>query len=428
MADHYLHSQSGAGKKTVIVVGAGFAGLNVAKSLANHEQIHVVLVDQKNHHLFQPLLYQVATAGLSPSDIAVPIRGEFRNVPNVEVYLSKVESINLSERYITANSVQLGYDFLVLACGARHSYFGNSEWQKFAPGLKTLEQATEIRRRIFLAFERAENEIDPAAQRALLNFVVIGGGPTGVELAGAIAEISRTVLIHDFKRINPADACVILLEGGPRLLQAFSEKLSERAKRDLELLGVRVCIGTIADEVTEEGVRTASSFIPAHSVFWAAGVQARTIPLEPEVEKDNNGLVIVTGNFSLPSFPEVFVTGDMAAMEYEPGKFLPGVAPVAIQAGRYVGRTIVRRIEGRKERVFRYQDKGMLATIGKNKAIAQIHSLHFSGRLAWCMWLFVHILFLVGFRNRVAVMAQWAWSYIFSKRGARLILEEDWKL
>lgn len=415
-------------RKIVAVIGGGFGGLNVAKSLVDREEIQVLLIDRSNHHLFQPLLYQVATAGLNPSDIAVPIRTEFRGVENVEVYLAKVDAVNLVDKYIIAQDIELEFDYLVMACGAQHNYFSHPEWQTYAPGLKTLEQATEIRRRILIAFEKAENELDPEVQKALLTFVVIGGGPTGVELAGAIAEISRTVLVKDFKRINPADACVILVESGPRVLSGFNEKASAQAIKDLRHLGVTVYTSSVATNITETGVQVGDTYIPSRTALWAAGVQARTIDSTPALTKDRAGRITVTENYSIPQYPFAFVIGDMAAFEVGKGTFLPGLAPVAIQGGQYVAKVILGAIHGRHSDRFIYDDKGMMATIGKNRAIAQFRSLTVKGRLAWWMWLVVHLLYLVGVKNRIAVISQWIWSYLLSKRGARLIIEKEWKM
>lgn len=416
------------GQTTVMIIGGGFAGLNAAKALANKNDIHVVLVDQRNHHLFQPLLYQVATAGLNPADIAVPIRAQFSDAANVEVHLGRVSEVNLKDKYIAEGELRVPFDYLVLACGAQHSYFGNPQWEDFAPGLKTVEQATEIRRRILSAFEDAENETDPARQEALLNFVVVGAGPTGVELAGAISDIARTVLVKDFKHINPASARVMLVEAGPKILAAFDEKLSTHALQDLKDLGVEVRLNGKVENITATGVQIGSEFIETKSVFWAAGVQASKLKLSPAVEMDRAGRIKVQKDFSVPNFPHVFVIGDMASFEMEPGKFLPGLAPAAMQAGRFVAKVIVDSLDGKPRQSFKYVDKGQMATIGKRKAITQYGTVRITGFIAWMAWLFVHVFYLIGFKNRVAVMAEWTWSYVFSKRGSRLITERDWKL
>jgi len=419
-----------SGKKVVVIVGGGFAGLNAAKKLSNQADLFVILIDQKNHHLFQPLLYQVATAGLNVGDIAVPIRSQFSDVPNVEVHWGEVSEIDLNKRLVksTKAGAEIEYDYLVLACGAQHSYFGHPEWEEFAPGLKTLEQATEIRRRILSTFENAENETDPEKQKALLNFVIVGGGPTGVELAGAIADISRTVLVHDFKRIDPTQAQVTLIEAGARLLSAFREDLSERTKKDLEELGVQVRTSSRVEKIDAEGVQIGFEKIPSVCVFWAAGVQASQIKINPMVETDRAGRVKVQGDLSIPGFSNAFVIGDMAAVAMPSGQTVPGLAPAAIQEGQHVGQVILASLHFELRPSFEYRDKGMMATIGKHRAVVQIKNLKITGFVAWLAWLFVHILFLIGFRNRVAVLLQWAWNYLLSKRGARLITERQWKL
>jgi NADH dehydrogenase len=424
------HPAKTEGKKIVVVLGGGFAGLNAAKQLANRPEVFVILFDQRNHHVFQPLLYQVATAGLNPGDIAVPIRHQFARARNVEVHWGKVTEVDLKEQVVksAASDHEMEYDYLVLACGAQHSYFGHPEWEEYAPGLKTLEQAIEIRRRILSAFENAENEPDPEKQRALLNFVVVGGGPTGVELAGAIADISRTVLVNDFRRIDPFQAKVILVEMLPRLLAAFDEGLAEKARQDLTELGVDVRTSSRVERIDAEGVQVGSEFIPSKSVFWAAGVSAARLEIKPPVEMDRAGRIRVNSDLSVPGYDNVFVVGDMASLEIEPGKPVPGLAPAAMQEGRHAAKVILAAIRGKSRTAFRYFDKGQLATIGKYRAVMESGRLKMSGRLAWLAWLFVHVFYLIGFKNRVAVMAQWAWSYIFSKRGARLITETKWKL
>jgi NADH:ubiquinone reductase (H+-translocating) len=415
-------------QKIVVIIGGGFAGLNTALSLANQSEVFVVLIDQRNYHLFQPLLYQVATAGLNPSDIAVPIRSQFADASNVEVHLDRVEHVHLSEKYVSSGGHEFEFDYLILACGAQHSYFSHPEWEELAPGLKTLEQATEIRRRILFAFEEAENELDPKRQEALLTFVIVGGGPTGVELAGAIADISRTVLVKDFKRINPASARVILIEAGSKILSTFDETLSQRAQNDLQNLGVEVITQTRVDKITVDGVAHGEKFIFAKNAFWAAGVQANKIQTTPGLDMDRAGRIKVPLTLALPEFPYVYVIGDMASVEVGPQRMLPGLAPVAIQAGKYVGERILAELRKKDFPVFHYVDKGQMATIGKNKAIAQSGGLKMTGRLAWFAWLFVHVFFMIGFKNRISVMSEWAWAYLFSKRGSRLITEKNWKL
>src|SRR6267142_4921428 len=415
--------------KEVLIVGAGFGGLEAARALAGNPSVNITILDQRNHHLFQPLLYQVATAGLSPGDIAVPVRAQFSQAGNVDVHLGRVSRVELADkRVFLEDGVSFSWDFLILACGATHSYFGHPEWEPFAPGLKTLEQATEIRRRILLAFESAENEAHPSKQRPLLAFVIVGGGPTGVELAGAIADISRTVLVRDFRHIDPTTAHVLLLEAGPRILPAFAEALSSRATDDLRKLGVEVRTSSAVTGIDANGVEIGGrQRIAAKSVFWAAGVQASGLAKSLGVELDRAGRVKVNGDLSIPAFRDAFVIGDMAHLE-EPGRGLvPGLAPAAIQEGRLAAHNVLASVENRPRRPFRYRDKGMMATIGKHKAIAQTGRLRLTGYLAWVAWLFIHILYLIGFKNRLFVFAQWMWSYLFSKRGARLITHRDWK-
>ena len=414
--------------RVAIVVGAGFGGLNAAKSLAHHKGLRVILVDQRNHHLFQPLLYQVATAGLNPADIAVPIRVQFRGAPNVEIHLGRVEGVDLARQVVFGQGQEIAYDFLVLACGARHSYFGHPEWEEFAPGLKTLEQATEMRRRMLVAFELAENERDPDVQRAYLTFVVVGGGPTGVELAGAIADISRTAMCGDFRRIDPSKARVLLLEAAPRVLTAFSEELSERARRDLVEIGVEVRTNAKVDAIDAHGVTIGTERLQARTVFWAAGVQAERLKISPDIETDRASRIKVKDDCSVPGYPNVFVVGDMASLEMAPGQLVPGVAPAAIQMGEHAARMIAADLVAFPRRPFVYTDKGTMATIGKSRAVGQIGRVNLTGRIAWFAWLLIHVYQLIGFRNRLAVLFNWGWNYLFSKRGARLITEKEWKL
>ncbi|MBC7370470.1 MAG: NAD(P)/FAD-dependent oxidoreductase [Bdellovibrionaceae bacterium] len=423
------HPSQRNGKRLVIIAGGGFGGLAAAQTLSDRPDLQVLLIDQRNHHLFQPLLYQVATGGLNPSDIAVPIRAEFSSVENVEVHLGTIDSVNLQEKYISDRAgLELSYDYLILACGAQHSYFGHPEWEEFAPGLKTVEQATEIRRRIFSAFELAENELDPMKQEAMLTFVVIGGGPTGVEMAGAIADISRTVLVKDFKRINPASARVLLVEAGPRILAQFADVLSARALKDLASLGVEVRLFSKVESITAEGVQIGSEFMLTTSVFWAAGVQAAKLQFTPELKLDRARRVVVNSDFTVGDFKHTYVIGDMASYDMGEGKLLPGLAPAAMQSGRFVARVILAEVSGTDRGEFIYLDKGQMATIGKRKAITEYKSLRLHGFIAWMAWFFIHILYLVGFKNKIFVFTQWIWSYLFSKRGARLITERSWKL
>jgi NADH dehydrogenase len=406
---------------TVLVVGGGFGGLYAARALARHP-LRVVLVDRVNYHLFQPLLYQVATAALSPGEIAEPLRAILRKNHNVEVLLGDVTGINVQAHSVKlADGGELAYDYLVLATGARHSYFGRPEWEPVAPGLKSLEDALEIRRRILLAFELAEREQDPARRQALLTFVVIGGGPTGVELAGAIAEIARHTVSKDFRAFDPRTARIVLLERGERVLEAYPPDLSASAQRALERLGVEVHTSTGATEVTAEYVRTGDSVIKTHTALWAAGVLASPIGRQLGLEVDRSGRVPVQPDLTVAAHPEIYVIGDLASLRATNGKMLPGIAPVAIQQGETAAANIWRTVQGQPRRPFHYFDRGSMATIGRAAAVAQIRALHLTGLLAWLAWLTVHIFFLIGFENRMLVIVQWAWSYLSYERGARLI-------
>ena len=404
----------------MVVVGAGFGGLTAAQKLARLP-VQVTVVDRKNHHTFQPLLYQVATAGLSPGEIAAPIRWILRARPNIEVLLEEVREFNLKSRSVVTNEAVLPYDYLVIAAGASHAYFGHPEWEPLAPGLKTIEDALEIRRRVLLAFELAERQALNGASDFPLNFVVVGAGPTGVELAGTLAEISRHVLANEFRAINPARTRILLLEGGPRVLPAYSEDLSRKAQEQLKHLGVDVSTSHIVTRVEPGAVWVGDDRIPASVILWAAGVAASPLGQKLGVPLDRAGRVIVQPDLSIPGHPEVFVIGDLASLQDEHGKMLPGVAPVAIQQGKWVARTIARDLEHQPRRNFHYHDKGSLATIGRAAGVAQFPGFSLSGYFAWLAWLFVHIFFLIGFRNRVIVMIQWAWSYLTYERGARLI-------
>jgi len=407
-------------KSHVVIIGAGFGGLEAAKKLACKD-VRVTVIDRTNYHLFQPLLYQVATAALSPADIAAPIRAILSKCRNVEVILAEVESVDVDAKKVKTVDLQIDYDYLILATGARHSYFGHGEWEKLAPGLKSLEDAVELRRRILMAFEYAEKINDEKARRAAMNFVIIGGGPTGVELAGAIAEISRHTLARDFRHINPSEARVILIEGDSRLLAAYPPDLSESARKQLTDLGVEVRTNTRATNLTEAGVQIGDEFIPCRVKIWAAGNNASFVGKTLGVPADRAGRVIVNEDLTVPGHPEVQVIGDLANFTHQTGEPLPGISPVAMQQGRHAARNVLAMIKGRKAKRFRYWDKGTMATIGRNKAVADLRFLHLSGRLAWLAWLFVHILFLVGFRNRLLVFIQWAWAYFTFDKGARLI-------
>ena len=407
-------------KPHVVIIGAGFGGLEAAKKLACKD-VRVTVIDRTNYHLFQPLLYQVATAALSPADIAAPIRAILSKCRNVEVILAEVESVDVDAKKVKTVDLQIDYDYLILATGARHSYFGHGEWEKLAPGLKSLEDAVELRRRILMAFEYAEKINDEKARRAAMNFVIIGGGPTGVELAGAIAEISRHTLARDFRHINPSEARVILIEGDSRLLAAYPPDLSESARKQLTDLGVEVRTNTRATNLTEAGVQIGDEFIPCRVKIWAAGNNASFVGKTLGVPADRAGRVIVNEDLTVPGHPEVQVIGDLANFTHQTGEPLPGISPVAMQQGRHAARNVLAMIKGRKAKRFRYWDKGTMTTIGRNKAVADLRFLHLSGRLAWLAWLFVHILFLVGFRNRLLVFIQWAWAYFTFDKGARLI-------
>jgi NADH dehydrogenase len=413
---------SGTGrKKQVVIVGGGFAGLAAAKILAS-EPVHVTVVDRNNHHLFQPLLYQVATAGLSPADIAMPIRSVLRNTPDTEVIMASAERLDVAERkvYLDHGDV-LDYDYLLLATGARHSYFGHPEWESLAPGLKTLEDATEIRRRILLGFEAAERAHTPEERDAQLTFVVVGGGPTGVEVAGAIGELARFSLAQDFDHINPRLARIIIIEAGPRLLATFPETLADKAKASLEKLGVTVMLGKRVTDVSKTGVIVDGALIAARTVIWAAGVEPSKLGRDLGVPLDRAGRVLVQPDLSIPGHPEVFVCGDLAAVPWKDGQLVPGQAPGAMQEGRHAARNIMRLLRGEPTAPFRYLDKGQLATIGRAHAIAELGKARISGFLAWLIWLFVHILYLIGFRNRLIVLIEWAWSYFSYQKGTRLI-------
>ena len=407
-------------KPRVIIVGAGFGGLEAAKKLAC-KNMRVTVIDRTNYYLFQPLLYQVATAALSPADIAAPIRAVLSKCSNIEVILAEVEAVDIEAKKVKTVDSEIDYDYLILATGARHSYFGHNEWEKLAPGLKSLEDAVELRRRILLAFEYAEKSTDEAARRAAMNFVIIGGGPTGVEMAGAIAEISRHTLAKDFRHINPSEARVILIEGDTRLLAAYPEDLSESARKQLVDLGVEVRTSTRATNLTEAGVQVGNEFIPCRVKIWAAGNNASFVGKTLDAPLDRVGRVIVNDDLTVPGHPEIQVIGDLANFSHQTGEPLPGISPVAMQQGRHAARNVLAMIQGGKPRRFRYWDKGTMATIGRNKAVADLKFMHLKGRLAWLAWLFVHIVFLVGFRNRLLVFIQWAWAYFTFDKGARLI-------
>jgi NADH dehydrogenase len=404
----------------VVVIGAGFGGLEAARKLAKLP-LRVTVIDRKNHHTFQPLMYQVATAGISPAEIAAPIRWILRGRKNVEVLLGEVIGFDLSQKLVKLADLEIPYDYLIVAAGARHSYFGHDEWAPLAPGLKTIEDALEIRRRVLLAFELAERATLAGEPEPPLNFVIVGGGPTGVELAGTLAEIAKKVLQHEFATIDPKRTRIILLEGGPRVLPVYPPDLSASAVRQLEKLGVEVRAPAMVTNIEPGAVWVGQERIPAAVVLWAAGVQASSLGKKLGAQVDRAGRVPVAPDLSLPGYPEVFVIGDLATLKDEHGNMLPGVAPVALQEGRAVAKNIERDLQHQPRQNFHYFDKGNLATIGRAAAVAQIRKLHISGYFAWLAWLFVHIFFLIGFRNRIIVLIQWAWSYLTYERGARLI-------
>jgi NADH:ubiquinone reductase (H+-translocating) len=423
----------------VVIVGAGFGGLNAAQALAK-APVKITVIDRKNFHTFQPLLYQVATAGLSPGEIAAPIRSILRSHKNIEVLMAEVTGFDLEQRIVKTPEADIPYDYLIVAAGASHAYFGHDDWEPYAPGLKTIEDALEIRRRVLLAFELAERQAATGEAETPLNFVVVGAGPTGVELAGTLAEIFRHALAHEFRAIDPARTHILLLEGGPRVLAAYSEDLSRSAQEQLNRLGVEVRTSTTVTCIEPGAVYAGNTRLPATVVLWAAGVAASPLGKKLGAAVDRAGRVLVQPDLSVPGHPEVFVIGDLAALKDQRGKMLPGVAPVAIQQGRFVAKVIREELASRTNagapflvrfsregggsdtrRPFHYWDKGSLATIGRAAAVAEFGRIHISGFIAWLSWLFVHILFLIGFRNRLLVFIQWAWSYVTYERGARLI-------
>ena len=413
--------------KKIVIVGGGFAGLNAAKKFGNKKDYQVTLIDRRNHHLFQPLLYQVAMAGLSPSDIAMPIRSLLAKYKNIKVLLGNAQKVDARNKKVICDIGEYEYDYLLMACGARHCYFGHEEWEEFAPGLKTLNQATEIRRRVLSAFEKAESSTDPEVRKRAMTFVIVGAGPTGVELAGAIGEMSRFTLARDFKNIDARLTRIILIEHGPRILAAFDEDQSARATRDLEKLGVQVWTSSPVTEIDESGVKIGDERIHSDTVLWAAGVEASRLGQSLETEADRSGRVHVREDLSVKEYPDVFVAGDQAHFDAGDGKILPGMAPVAMQQGKYFAEMIIARDNGRDIGPFKYFDKGKMATVGRSKAIAQTGKLKLNGFPAWLAWLFVHILYLTGFRNRLFVVIQWGWSYLFFRRGSGLIVGKQWR-
>lgn len=405
----------------VVIIGGGFGGLNCVKTLSR-ENFDVLLIDKKNHHLFQPLLYQVATAALSPADIATPLREIVATQSNTTVLMGTVEKVDKEKRLlILVNGDHIPYDYLVIATGARHSYFGNDHWEPLAPGLKTVTDALKIRERILISFEKAERMDSIYEAEKYLNFVIIGAGPTGVEMAGSIAEIAHKTMFRNFRRINPEKSKIYLIEGAPRVLPPFPEKLSERARKDLEKMGVRVLTEKLVTNITKEGVQIGEDFIEARNIIWAAGNIASPVLKTLDVPLDRQGRVVVEADLSVPEKPEIFVIGDAACFIGKDGKPLPAIAPAAIQQGRYVGKIIRRQISKEKRRPFKYFDKGGLATIGKNKAVGFYKGIHLTGLSAWFAWGFIHIVYLVSYRSQFAVMLDWVFHYMTGLRGARLI-------
>jgi NADH:ubiquinone reductase (H+-translocating) len=406
--------------RRVVIIGAGFAGLSAAKELAN-APFNITLIDRHNYHLFQPLLYQVATAGLSPADIAAPIRNILRRQANVSVVLANVSGIDLAAKEVMAEGRRIPFDFLIVATGAQHAYFGHEEWASSAPGLKTIDDATYLRRRILLAFERAETEPNPEERRSLLNFVIVGGGPTGVELAGAVAELARRALRADFRVVDPRMARIVLIEAGPRLLPVFHPTLSKAARHSLEQLGVEVRLGAAVTDCSCSEVRLGDESIATRTIVWAAGVKASPAGAWLGVPTDGIGRVLVSPDLSVPMLPHVFVIGDAACVLDEQGRPMPGVAPVAKQQGRYVARLLKAKMRGDERPSFRYRSFGALSTIGRKKAVAQFGGLKITGLAAGLLWSVAHVYFLIGFRNRTIVALNWAWNYATFQRGTRLI-------
>ena len=410
----------GANAPRVVIIGGGFGGLKAAEALAKLP-VQITLVDRRNHHTFQPLLYQVATASLSPAEIAAPIRQILAQHSNIAVLLGEVIGVDVANRKLQLHSFDLAYDYLVVAAGASHAYFGHDDWEVFAPGLKTIEDALEIRRRVLLAFELAERRAATTGQQSPITFVVVGGGPTGVELAGTLAEIARKSLTEDFRHIDPESTRIVLLEAGPSVLAAYSEDLRQSAKRQLERLGVEVRLNSAVSDVRPGVIHVGGEVMQATVVLWAAGVSASPLGHALGGPVDRAGRVLIEADLSLPGHPEVFVIGDLASLKQAEGMQLPGVAPVAMQQGHWVAQQVAADLAGNPRTPFRYVDKGSLATIGRAAAVAQFGRLHISGYFAWLSWLFIHIFFLIGFRNRILVMIQWAWSYFTYDRSARLI-------
>ncbi len=413
--------------KKIVIVGGGFGGLSAAQALATNPNNYITLIDRRNFHLFQPLLYQVAMAGLNPSDIATPLRSLFRDQKNVQVVMAEVDQLDLEQNKIHFDQEWLSYDYLILACGAKHAYFGHETWEAFAPGLKNIEQAVEIRRRILTAFELAEKQQNSKDREKYLTFVVVGGGPTGVELAGAIAEMAQRTLLKDFKQADLSTTKVMLVEAGSRVLSAFPEKLSLIAEKNLKSLGVDVCTNTRASDLSLEGLKLGDRFINTKTIIWAAGVLPSSLTAQIDGDKDKLGRAMIRTDLSSPIYKNVFIIGDQAAGLDKNGKPLPGIAPVAIQQGKFLKKVIESDEKGLPRPSFEYFDKGMMATIGRTKAVVSTGSLQFSGLIAWLMWVFIHVVYLMKFKNRVFVLLQWSWSYFTFGRGARLIVHKNWR-
>jgi NADH:ubiquinone reductase (H+-translocating) len=418
-SEHLISKDDQTSLPSVVIIGAGFGGLQAARKLGD-APVKVTVIDRTNHHLFQPLLYQVATAALSPADISSPVRHVLKNQKNTNVVLAEVTGIDVHNRRVLMQEKSISYDYLVVATGARENYFGHDEWRSVAPGLKSIEDATTIRRKVLLSFELAEQERDPERVKELLTFIVVGAGATGVELAGAIAEVSHKALVSEFRHIDPRHARILLIEAGPRILPAFPEALSRKAHQELVKMGVEVRVGLAVSGVDAQGVTATDEHIGSQTVIWTAGVQASQAGQWLGTETDRAGRVKVSGLLTIPDYPEVFVIGD-TALNMQDGRPLPGVAPVAMQQGRYVAAAIKQRVTGKSVLPFHYHDKGSMATVGRSFAIVKLGPLQISGFLAWVTWMAVHIMYLIGFQNRLLVMMQWAWAFLTFQRRARLI-------
>lgn len=408
--------------KKIVIIGAGFGGLTAAKVLAKFN-FDITIIDKTNHHVFQPLLYQVATTALSPADIATPIRSVFSKNKNVKVLLGEVREIKREKRKVLFNGSELDFDYLIVATGSRHSYFGKDEWEKFAPGLKTMNDALKIREKILLSLEAAEKEVDPVKRQKYLNFVIIGGGPTGVELAGAISEIVNKNVLPDFRNITASMTKVYLIEALPRILSSYPDNLSARALQDLKKLEVEVILNQKVSEINDHGVKVGDRFIESSNVLWAAGNQSSSLIKSLNTEIDRAGRAVVKDDLSIKEDDKIFVIGDAAAIKNKKGEYLPAIAPVAMQQGRYVARIIAKNLTGNSRKAFKYNDKGTMATIGKAKAVGVVKGIKLSGLIAWLAWSFVHIAYLIGFRNRLRVMVEWIWYYITNRPGIRLIVK-----